>query len=235
MFTLKLLRRKKNISQTELANAIEVSLRTIQLYEKKNANIPMKNLTKIADFFQVSISELYAAEVNEEDVNYTKNSKEQSHSITKLEAGKYLLTAPLIISFKQDEYVKKYNNTHFLKHTPKIGFVVDKVSVANYVSFEITNNSMYDGSASSLPIKTIVLGKQITLKNFIKIYGDSDENIFWVMVLESGIMCKQIIDYNKKEKTITCHSLNTSPEYPDFSIQLDDIKQLFCVIKKQID
>ncbi len=234
MFTLKLLRRKKNISQTELANAIEVSLRTIQLYEKKNANIPMKNLTKIADFFQVSISELYAAEVNEEDVSYTKSSKEQSHTITKLEAGKYLLATPLIISFKQDEYVQKYDNTHFLKHTPKVGFVVDKVSVSNYVSFEITNNSMYNGTINSLPIKTIVLGKQITIKNFTKIYVNNIKS-FWVIVLENGVMCKQISAFNKKEKSVTCHSLNESPEYPDFDIELNKIKQLFLVIKKQID
>ncbi len=65
MYAIKQLRRKKNLSQSDLAKEIGVSLRTIQLYEKKNANIPIKNLTRIAAYFDLSIAELYLQEVNE--------------------------------------------------------------------------------------------------------------------------------------------------------------------------
>lgn len=235
MFILKLLRQKKNISQTNLANAIGVSLRTIQLYEKKDANIPKKNLDKIANFFNLSISELYASEVNEVDVVYKKltksKTKEQLHKITKLGPGKYVIKTPLIIAENQIEYTKNYNNFTFLKQMPSISFVVENVSVSQYISFEITNNSMWSNNHHGLPNKAIVLGKISTIKELGK-----SSNAFesWIIVLENVVMCKQIINYDKRNGTVTCHSLNTSPEFPDFTINLDDVKLLFRVIKKQV-
>ncbi|WP_299430860.1 helix-turn-helix transcriptional regulator [uncultured Maribacter sp.] len=230
------MRRKKNISQTDLAEAIGVSLRTIQLYEKREANIPRKNLDKIADFFNVSISELYATEVNEINIEYKKpiqkKSKEQAHKIIKLGPGKYLVQAPLIIAEKQIKYLEKLEDILFLKQMPLIGFILENVSVSNYAAFEITNNSMFSGDYNGLPNKTIVLGKGVSLKEFGKSFSTAD---YWVIVLGNSIMCKQITNYNKKENTITCHSLNISPEFPDFTLNLKDVKLLFRVIKKQVN
>ena len=115
---------------------------------------------------------------------------------------------------------------------PSIGFVVEKVSVSRYISFEITNNSMFNNELSSLPNKTIVLGKSTSLKEFGKSFNKLD---YWIIVLENSVMCKQIIDYEQKENIITCHNLNASPEFPDFTLNLEAIKLLFRVVKKQVN
>jgi transcriptional regulator with XRE-family HTH domain len=236
MLIIKQLRRKKNVSQTNLANAIGVSLRTIQLYEKKDANIPIKNLTRIAQYFDMSIGQLYSQEVNESDGVYDKQivTSKKGHSITKLAPGKYLLSAPLITKKEEKRYSNNHDSLIFLDKLVKVGFVVEQVSVARYIAFEISNDTMDNGKLNGLPEGTIVLGKQVSKKDFKTKVGETESQT-WILVYKTGVMCKEIIDYNRKEGTITCHGLNGSPEYPDFEIAFDQVRQFFTILKRQVD
>jgi hypothetical protein len=45
-------------------------------------------------------------------------------------------------------------------------------------------------------------------------------------------MLKQIINHDTERGVITCHSLNESPEYADFKLNIDDVIKLFYVIDK---
>ena len=236
MFVLKQLRRKKDINQSDLAEAIGVSLRTIQLYEKKNANIPIKNLTKIAQFFGVSISQLYAHEVNEVDLVYDKTDKnaKRAHEIRKISPGKYVLVTPFVPVEQQDDYIHLYDKRSFIGGLVKVGFVIDRVSVANYMAFEIANDSMNNGKFDGIPRKSVVLGKQVAIKDFKRKIG-AGRLPYWIIVHKDSVMCKDVVSYNKKKNTIVCQSLNASPEFPDFEIGIQDIKQVFTIIKKQID
>jgi len=235
MFILKQLRRKKNLSRTDLANAIGVSLRTIQLYEKKDANIPIKNLTKIAQYFDLSIAELYMHEVNETAENYIdqKMLSKKGNTIKPLGSGKYLITVPLVSGEMVEDYFHNLEDTTFVDKLSRIGFVLEHIEDTYHVAFEITNNSMDNGSIEGIPNKAIVLGKSVSKKELSEAL-DNQRYHFWVMVYKGGIMCKEIVAYDKTNKSITCHSLNSSPEYSDFQINLEDIKELFAVIKKQL-
>lgn len=236
MLIIKQLRRKKNVSQTNLANVIGVSLRTIQLYEKKDANIPIKNLTKIAQYFDMSIGQLYSQEVNEKDGAYDQQivTSKKGHNITKLAPGKYLLSAPLITKKEEKRYADNHDSLIFLDKLAKVGFVVEQVSVARYIAFEISNDSMDNGELDGLPEGTIVLGKQVSKKDF-KIKVRETDSQTWILVYKARVMCKEITDYNRKEGTITCHSLNGSPEYPDFEIAFDQVRQFFTILKRQVN
>ena len=236
MFILKQLRRKKNLNQTEFAKAIGVSLRTIQLYERKNANIPMKNLQKIAHFFNTDIAQLYAQEVNENDASYHRQNikSRKGHSILKLAPGKYLLSVPLVTGLDEAGYISGYENETWVSGLAKISFVVDQVSVSTYMAFEITNNSMKGGEWGGIPQGTIVLGKRWSKKEFIKKVKEGSD-MYWILVGEHTVMCKKVTEYHKDSTSIGCHSLNNSPEFPDFEVPLDQIRQVFAIIKKQVD
>ncbi len=235
MLILKQLRRKKSINQSDLAKAIGVSLRTIQLYEKENANIPIKNLNKLADYFDLGIDQLYAQEVNEEVVSYDKQTtrSKKGHTIRKLAPGKYLLSVPLITEDSLKSYLEHISDTDFLKELPCIGFVIDQVSISSYLAFEISNSSMDNGLTNRIPQKSIVLAKQVSSREVTK--RINEDNSYWVIALENDLMCKEITAYNKKEKSITCHSLNRSPEYQDFEVLIDEVKAFFRVVRKQLD
>ncbi|MGB5820098.1 MAG: helix-turn-helix domain-containing protein [Saonia sp.] len=234
MLVLKQLRREKKITQGDLAEAIGVSLRTIQLYEKEDANIPNKNVDKLAKYFGMTKAQLYAA--NESDpVYYLENKKlKKSHDITKLDPGKYLVTVPLSTVKEQGKYAQKYDDETFMGTLPRIGFVIDQVSVTRYMAFEIANNSMYNGTAEGIPNGTIVLGK-LTSKTELLRKIKTDQHRYWMILHGNSMMCKQITKYDRTTKGLTCHSINDSPEYSDFEIHLEDVKQFFMIIKKQVD
>ncbi|WP_425235232.1 helix-turn-helix domain-containing protein [Ulvibacterium sp.] len=234
MFILKQLRRKKNINQTDLAKAIGVSLRTIQLYEKKDANIPIKNLTKIAQYFDVTIAELYSNEnLNEKGAAYdTPETIEKGHTITKLAPGKYLISAPLVLTEQYGKFSKQYPKKVFVHTLPKTGFIVDRVSVAQYMAFEISNDSMDDGSLKGIPFKSIVLGKLIPHEKLQGHIQNNPESLS-ILVYKGNVMCKVIGDYNRRNKTVVCKSLKDSPEYTDFEIKIKEIEQLYTILGKQ--
>ncbi|MFS4492831.1 XRE family transcriptional regulator [Maribacter sp. 2308TA10-17] len=233
MFVLKQLRRKKRINQTDLANAIGVSLRTIQLYEKKNANIPIKNLTKIAEYFEVTIAELYSQEVNEEEVVYGSKFQNSTYLIKPIGTKKNIISIPLVTSENYSQYCREFQNEDFLSKLPVISFMIKDAVQGNLMAFEIVGSSMENDRIDGILNGSIVLGKEVPLENLT--LNEKYKNSKAVIIYGESILCKELVRHDEKNETITCHSLNTSPEYADFEIPLNQIKQFFKVIKKQMD
>lgn len=233
MYIIKQLRRKKNISQSELGKDIGVSLRTIQLYERKDANIPIKNLTKIAEFFGLTIAELYMHEVNDMGEAYTKKQPftKQGSVFYPLDYGKYLMMAPLVLVEWHKKYVESLSKEG-MQNPFQAGFVIDFLADEPHRVFEISGDSMNDGSLDAIPNKAFVLGLEIKKESL----GRGNET-FWnqpyILVCADRIICKQLTGFNKQAKSIQCHNLNTSPEYQDFELSLDEVLQVFKVVKKQ--
>lgn len=59
MNTLKVLRAKKDVSQQELGEKLGVSQNTVSSWEKGYTKPSTKNMLKMADFFGISLSEVY--------------------------------------------------------------------------------------------------------------------------------------------------------------------------------
>ena len=57
--TLKVLRAKKDVSQQELGEKLGVSQNTVSSWEKGYTKPSTKNMLKMADFFEISLSEVY--------------------------------------------------------------------------------------------------------------------------------------------------------------------------------
>lgn len=234
MYTIKQLRRKKNISQTELGKQIGVSLRTIQLYERKDANIPIKNLTKIAEFFGLTIAELYMREVNDMGEAYTKRQPFTKHNSVfyPLDQGKHLVMAPLVLVEHQEKYIQNVM-AEKVSNPFQAGFVIDFLADNPHRIFEVSGDSMNDGTSESIPNGAFVLGLELKKESFVR-SNETSWNLPYVIITANRIICKWLTGYNKKNKTLTCHNLNTSPEYQDFDLTLDEVFQVFKVVKKQI-
>jgi len=235
MHILKILRRKKKISQTELADAIGVSLRTIQLYEKKDANIPIKNLSKIAEYFGMSIAELYIHEINEEGDFYSKRKVFSNHGniCYPLDYGKYLVMAPVLLFEQQKEYLAKRTQKDFLSALVQVGFILDYLEGGFHMAFEIIGDAMEDKTINAIPNGALVLGLNIDKKVFVK-RADEFKGEVVLLVCAGKIICKSFTGLNEDMTAINCHSLNPSPEYQDFAMPIADVHELFVVVKKQI-
>nr|WP_298995946.1 helix-turn-helix transcriptional regulator [uncultured Allomuricauda sp.] len=235
MQIIRKLRKKMGATQTDLANAVGVSLRTIQTYEKKDANIPSKRLAQIAAYFELSVIELQIREVNEEEATYG-NQNPFDHFGSRcypLDFGKTFMLVRLLLAETQEEYAKNRNSSEEPKDTMKTGFVVETLHDSSHLAFEIAGDYMNDGTIQSIPNKSIVLGVEHAVNELAK-KPKLFLNQIMVLVLRDRITCKKIVAIDADKKEITCNNLNTSPEFNDFKLPLDEILQLFKVIKKQI-
>ena len=234
MYIIKQLRRKKNISQSQLGKEIGVSLRTIQLYERKNANIPIKNLTKIANFFDMTIAEMYLQEVNDMGESYTKQQPFTKHGSVfyPLDHGKYLVMAPLVLMEWHKKYIESLEKQN--GRVPfQSAFVIDFLAKEPHRIFEVSGDSMNDSTIHAIPNKAYVLGLGLKKESFTK-----DDETLWkksyILVCKGRIVCKQLTGYSKEKGALHCHNLNTSPEFQDFELPLDDVLQIFKIVKKQL-
>lgn len=113
----------------------------------------------------------------------------------------------------------------------EVEFIVDKIGHGNYMGFEIKGDSMDDDSKRSFTQGDLVLARELDKIHWMS--GLKYEKYpFWIIVLEGTILCKQITDQDIETGDITCHSLNPSPEYSDFTINLSNICRIFNIIQK---
>jgi hypothetical protein len=54
----------------------------------------------------------------------------------------------------------------------------------------------------------------------------------WIILSKHNVFHKDIIGLDKENGTIICHSRNKSPEYSDFELDLNEVYQIFKVIKR---
>ena len=102
--TLKKLRQQKNMTQSEVADAIEVSLSSYQKYERdKNTVLPsLEVLTRIADFYNVSLDYLLGREAAPNPFSDLNLSEEDEANVV----AKYMSLPPEIRACMLDVLVQ---------------------------------------------------------------------------------------------------------------------------------
>lgn len=249
MRNIKELRKQRKESQSTLASVVGVSLRTIQNYESGDVNIPLNNLKKIAQHYDVPVAYLFDGveeELKEAGLFGVKETEHRTSFPTKsgnlieeLSNGKYLLTVPMVPHKAYATYISEFMDADYVSDLTKVSFVVDRVPRGVYRGFEIKNDSMNDATLERGPSRDailqgdIVLGRELGRQHWKSPLRTNDFP-FWIIVTKHNIICKEIINHDVEKGIITCHSLNDSPEFQDFDLKLDDCLQLFNIVKKQI-
>ncbi|MEP3569231.1 MAG: hypothetical protein ABJN28_03875, partial [Flavobacteriaceae bacterium] len=117
--------------------------------------------------------------------------------------------------------------------TFQTGFILDALGEEAYRAFEISGNSMDDGSIGSIPNKAIVLGLKLDKMALVK-----ESNALWnkpyILICKDRIICKWVTGVNGQENSIFCQNLNKSPEYQDFELAFEDVLQVFKITRKQV-
>ena len=132
-----------------------------------------------------------------------------------------------------EQYIQALDASSVLSKLPKIGFVVNHFEDANYVAFEVLGDSMDDGTINAIPNKAIVFGKKIQIKEAFEENNGISDNAR-IIVCQDRVLFKQIVGFVKESNTIVCHNFNNSPEYKDFELPIDDVLQVFEIIRKQL-
>lgn len=108
-------------------------------------------------------------------------------------------------------------------------YIVDKKVNGKYLSFDVKGDSMDNGMKDCLEDGDKVLVRELERDFWRDLHVN--EHKYWVLVFGSSILIKQILSEDVDNGTIVCHSLNPSPEYHDFTLNLDDVRLLYYVVK----
>lgn len=74
MNNLKVLRAKKDVSQQQLSQVLGVSQNTISSWETSSTRPSAKNMLKMADYFDISLEELYSIFLSKNTKNLIKDT-----------------------------------------------------------------------------------------------------------------------------------------------------------------
>ncbi len=159
---------------------------------------------------------------------YTENS----NGIRFYQRGdKLMMEVPLVqhnaLGSPEDEYAALLTDR---ESTEVRQFNVDKVYHGKYFAFVIDGDSMDDGTRNSFGRGDIVLVRELDRDDWAPQLHIRDWP-YWVVCWGNNVRLKQITQ--QTGDTITLHSLNPSPEYTDFTLNLSDVIRLFNVVQVQ--
>ncbi|TDO77624.1 hypothetical protein EV143_104391 [Flavobacterium chryseum] len=157
-------------------------------------------------------------------------TNKNGNTFKELENGKFIMTVPLVPAKAYATYISDCCDGDFVDGFNEVNFYVDQYARGNYVAFEIKGDSMDNGGLYDNPEGCITLCRELGRQHWKDGFRDSQYG--WIIVHKDTIVCKDIIGQDLEKGIITCHSRNTSPEYQDFNIELNDVKQIFKIIKR---
>lgn len=222
-----------------------VSKYTLDSMFKKGTNPSFENLNKIItryeqysiDWLLTGRGEMLKADVFASEV--IQRSTELPYFVTRngvtyyeMPNGRFRMRVPLIPVKAYAKYLDECRDADYASDLEQIEFIVDKIGLGQYYAFEIKGDSMDDNSKHSICDKDIVLARELK-KDLWKNKLHNEEYPYWVIVLDNTIVCKQIVCHDVERGEITCHSLNASPEYSDFTLSLNDVRQLCNIVSRQ--
>lgn len=212
---------------------------TIANYLEERTTPNKANISLLAAYFKVSESWLLDG-VGTMDLKPKKLATESTaYLVTKagvkyyeMANGRFRMRVPLIPIKAYAKYVDEYRDADFLDDSyEEFDFIVDKIGHGRYFAFEIKGDSMDNDSKRSLSNGDIVLARELPREHWSnKLHTKDYPN--WIIVLAGTVLCKQIIKHNLDDNSITCHSLNTSPEYADFQLELNSVRQLCNIVQR---
>ena len=136
---------------------------------------------------------------------------------------------PLVSQRAYAGYLSGYADPEYVETLPTVAFPVDHTPLGKYLVFEVKGDSMDDGTYESYLEGDLLLCREVRMD----LWKESKLHFTkwdFVIVHEEGVLVKRIIDHNVENHTITIHSLNPSPEYPDRVIDLAEVRQILNVV-----
>lgn len=177
------------------------------------------------DIEKIAVIDPYSSE--EENISENKNG----NSFTQLPNGQLLMSMPLIEVEAQAGFLDNYSNVDYLNETAQHSIIVDKEFRGRYVAFRVKGDSMDDDSKNAIANNYIVATRELSRDHWMSKIRYNDFPYWVVYTSESKYpLLKEIVNHDVENGNITFHSLNDSPEYCDFTLNIDEINALFYVI-----
>lgn len=221
---------------------------------KRNSGVTQKKMADDLGLQQGVVSEMINGKRNADRLinylaeNYGYEEESDVHLVREQEKRPYTTNSNGIRFYEQEDgsllmEVQKVNYStlgspiseydslsKISEETEMVLFPAEKVYHGKYYAFEVDGDSMDDGTRRSFERGDVVLVRELDKVDW-KPKLHIGKWSHWVVCWGNCVRLKQITKQEGDE--ITLHSLNPSPEYTDFTLNLNDVSRLFNVIMKE--
>ena len=134
-------------------------------------------------------------------------------------------------------YLRGYQDPEFYEGLQTLSVDVYKEYRGHYLAFEVSGDSMMTTDPDLFQFMALpgwkAVGRELPRYHW-KYKLHTHQTDTWIIVHNTeGILTKNIAHHDVDNRKITIHSLN--PKYPDEVLDLDDIDQIFSVVKYIVD
>ncbi len=150
--------------------------------------------------------------------------------IEELPNGKYRIWTKKLPVKAFASYLSEFRNADFVESLEDISWVVDHYPKGRYATFESEGESMNGGSIDDTPGEADLFCRELLRHHWKD--GFRECKYGWVIVHKETVVFKDITEFDNKTGNIICHSRSGLPNHPDFTINLDDVVEIWKVIKR---
>lgn len=226
---IKIIRKELKKTQQEFADILGISKSLVQKWESGDRTpdeITQKSILKLSNAHRSGRSDVLIKNYDDEiEVFENKNGIKFY-----LYPDDSIQIEVLKVPYKAyASYVEAYTDELKLnREFSKVSFKVDKIGKGNYLAFESQNDSMNGGGIDDTPGGADLLGREVGRH----LWKDGFRKTKYGMILltKRAIYHKDITSYNQETGMLTLNSRN--PENKDFEISINDVFQIFNVIKR---
>lgn len=145
--------------------------------------------------------------------------------------GRYIMQTKLVTEKAKAGYLMGFSDSEYVDELPAHFITVTEFHRGEYRSFQVSGESMTDGTADSVLDGDIVTGRLIKRELWQSKFH-THKYRYWIIVHQyEGVVIKEIANHDVDSGILTLHSLNNDKNrFPDFTISLDDVNQIFNVV-----
>ena len=211
-------------------------------WDKLSEGLPIQGNSLRVAFERGSVDDTYIEHIKKilriqnQDTNHTQLLNEEAETynieVKHLEGlTSSIMQVPLVNQYAYAGYLGGYGDEEYIESLPKIPFILDKEYKGQYLAFEVKGDSMECDTDESIPEGSILLCRNVRHE-----YWSSKLHInkwdFVIVHKELGVVVKRIVKHDLSTGNLTLHSLNEF--YNDFTVNLNDIKQIFNIVEVQL-
>ncbi len=220
---LKFLRKRKNLTQDDLAGVLGLKRPTLNNYENQIAMPPVELLIKFSDYFRIAIDTLLKVDLSRLSEFQIKELENGNDVFVR--GGKLRILASTV-GFDNEEnielvpekakagYLQGFSDPEYIESLPlfRLPFL-DRAK--KYRTFQISGDSM-------LPVPD---GAWITGEYTRDWTGLKDGDACIILTIDDGISFKIIKNRIKNDGQLDCISLN--PDYKNYQLNVGDIREIW--------
>lgn len=230
--------KERGITIQELADHLGMSRVTLGQRLKEEVYPNTDEKLKIIEFLSMSDQEVNSLNNmggNAIDIGNLRDDK--FSQLIEISPGRFRMKVELVPVYAQAGYLSDFADPQYLEDLPVHYFTTTHPAKGKYRAFEVYGDSMDNGNIyEAIPSGIVVVGREVDRQHWTsKLHNHKWKN--WIFVHKTeGIVVKQIAHQDLETGNITLRSLNPDKEkYPDFTINLDDVAQIYNVIKREIE